>query len=311
MRDDKRRQRQVGSTEILVAIALVSVVGCGAERFSGVADAENPDPAGSGGPGPDTDGSGTVLIGTGGTSGTDDANPMPIPMPMPTGGSGGAGTDSDTDGGAMGTGSGGNGGGTGGAAGSVTIGTGTGGHGTGGGGGSAVDSGADKAQPLDAADAGDAPRDAGTCPGGTNDLSDIGTGDFKISFRVVTTKSGWMALLNQRPICSFSTFWDVRQSGANRVRIELDDSSSVGYESQESTVAINDGKSHGVSIARVAGTLTIRIDGAAAGEGPSTTSLGSLAALRVGDDICASTVNDPVTATFSGTLTDVCITRGN
>jgi len=295
MDDGKRRQPGHDSAGILAAITLVSVMGCGAERFTDIGDGESPVQVGSGGTGFDNDSS-SVLVGTGGSGGSgteEDANPTPI-------GSGGAGPDIDGGSGA-------------------TVGSGgadgTGGRGTGGGGGSAMDSRLDssseKARPLDATDAGSAPSDAGSCPGGTKDLSNVGTADFKISFRITTKQSGWVAILNQRDICSFGTFWDIRQSGTNKLHVEIDDNSSPGYENLESTVAINDGRPHNVSVARVAGKLTIRVDGVAAGEAMFTTALGALPPLSVGDDICVGTVNNPVTAAFSGTLTDVCITRSN
>ena len=157
---------------------------------------------------------------------------------------------------------------------------------------------------------GDGIRDAGSCPGNAEDLSDIGAGDFKISFHVVTTRTGWMALLNQRNVCFHGVFWDLRQTSTNKLRVEIDDNSSTGYKSLDSTIAINDGKPHNVAIARVAGKLTIHIDGAAAGEGSSSTPLGAFPALRVGDDVCVGTVNNVTTALFTGTLTDVCVTPG-
>ena len=162
----------------------------------------------------------------------------------------------------------------------------------------------------DAADAVDAPDDALACPGGTQDLSNVATGDFRISFRVVTTQTGWVALINQRSDCSYATFWDIRLQAAGRVRVELDDNTTGGYEGLESTQAVNDGRPHAVVVARVAGRLSIQIDGAAASEGGSPLSLGTLPPLQVGNDICVTAVKSPATAMFSGTLTDICITRG-
>jgi hypothetical protein len=163
---------------------------------------------------------------------------------------------------------------------------------------------------VDAGKAGDAPRDAAACPGATRDLSNVGTGDFRISFHVVTTQTGWAALLNQRSVCFFAVFWDIRQTDAGTLLVETDNNTSTSYQSVQSTIKINDGKPHDVTVARAAGTLTIRIDGAAAGQGPSSAALGAMPALRVGTDSCGPT-SDPATAAFAGaTLSEVCMTRG-
>jgi hypothetical protein len=61
-------------------------------------------------------------------------------------------------------------------------------------------------------------------------------------------------------------------------------------------------------VARVSGVLTIRIDGAVSGVGSCTASLGALAPLRVGTDICGPTSNPP-TAASTGTISNVCITK--
>jgi len=168
---------------------------------------------------------------------------------------------------------------------------------------------ADQPSPRDADDAVDASDNAVACPVGTEDLSNVATGDFRVSFHVVTTQTGWVALINQRSVCSYGTFWDIRLQAVGRLWVELDNNTAGGYESVESTDAINDGQPHEVVVGRVAGRLSIHIDGAAAGQAGSPLSLGTLPALQVGDDICITTVKSPVTVMFSGTLTDICITR--
>ncbi|MEA2699316.1 MAG: hypothetical protein QOI66_3587 [Myxococcales bacterium] len=155
----------------------------------------------------------------------------------------------------------------------------------------------------------DAARDAAACVNGTRDLSSIGTGDFHISFRVATTQTGWVALLNQRRTCFYDVFWDIREAPDGTISAELDDSTSANYRSVKSPVKINDGNLHDVEVARVSGMMTIQIDGVLSGTGAAAVSLGAMPALRIGTDICGPT-SSPVTAAFAGkTLSDVCIIK--
>jgi hypothetical protein len=271
---------------VCLAAVVGLILGCGAEQFKGAGPRDNPGSPGSGGAGPDIDG-GAVTTGTGGSG---------------SGGDDGTGGDN----------------------------TGTGGLGTEGDGGSrldsaldlppladsggddaATDSAADLPRPVDTHEAGRASPDAGACLGGAaRDLSNVGTGDFRISFHVVTTQMGWAALLNQRSTCFLGLFWDIRQTATGTILVETDANTNPSYQTVESTIKINDGQPHDVAVARVGGLLTIRIDGAAAGQGPSSGALGTLPAVKVGDDACGATSN-PATAKFAGmTLSEVCITRG-
>jgi hypothetical protein len=152
-------------------------------------------------------------------------------------------------------------------------------------------------------------RDAAACVNGTRDLSNIGTGDFHISFRVATTQAGWVALLNQRSTCFYDLFWDIREAPDGTISVELDDRTSTNYRSVKSPVKINDGNLHDIEVARVSGMMTIQIDGAPSVTGASAVSLGAMPALRIGTDICGPTSN-PATAAFAGkTLSDVCIVK--
>ena len=157
---------------------------------------------------------------------------------------------------------------------------------------------------------GDAAADIpGACSGNTQDLSGVGTGDFTISFNIVSSQSGWVALLNQRSDCSFGVFWDIRQTPTGTVILEIDDNATDGYQKVESAIKINDDKPHDVVVTRIAGALIITIDSTMSGQGPSLAALGSLADLRIGDDVCTSAGNDPETAKLTGTLSAVCISR--
>lgn len=150
------------------------------------------------------------------------------------------------------------------------------------------------------------------CPGGTRDLSNVGAGDFRIAFRIATKQTGWAALMNQRTECAYGMFWDLRQSGSGTLMLELDGSGVNTYETLESTIAVNDGKSHEVLVARSSGTLAIEVDGAQAGLRASSAALSALPSLRVSDDICVGVDTNPPTAAFAGmTLSDLCISRGH
>ena len=170
--------------------------------------------------------------------------------------------------------------------------------------------GPDSADVPSVADAIDALPVVISCAGGTDDLSNLGAGNFIMSFHIVTTQRGWVALVNQRPTCSYGAFWDIRQSATGTIVVEIDGNDQASYETVESTRAINDGKPHDVVVARLASKLGIRIDGIAAAMGVSWSPLGALPSLRLGSDVCGAT-DTPPTLPFAGTtLSGLCIRRG-
>lgn len=142
-------------------------------------------------------------------------------------------------------------------------------------------------------------RDAAGC---SNDLSDIGTAGFHIAFTLRTTQSGRAALLNQRSTCAAGKFWDLRFS-SGKLEFEADDVSN-------DTVLLgtgpdlNDGATHTIDVTRVAGTITITIDGAPQGSTSSSVSFGPLPALATGVDVCDG---QDGTVAFQGTLANVCV----
>lgn len=195
----------------------------------------------------------------------------------------------------------------------------TGGDATGGSGGASMDAAPDltpTTAPVDARDtssesapvaggdasggATDAARDAAACVNGTRDLSNVGTGNFRISFRVETTQTGWVALLNQRSTCYFGVFWDIRQAADGTLDVETDGGTSANYQVVRSTARINDGNPHDIEVARVSGVLTIKIDGTPSGMGASSAFLGALAPLKVGTNVCNGPPNNPPTAALPG-----------
>jgi hypothetical protein len=142
-------------------------------------------------------------------------------------------------------------------------------------------------------------------PGCTRDLSNIGTNDFDISFKVTSVQDGLVALVNQRASCGPSAFWDVRMS-SGFIFAEVD--SILDYNTVTSTgTRVNDGLAHRVSVRRSAETLTVYVDGLASGSTSASESLGQLAPVVMDTDVCVG-VGVNATVVFVGTLANLCIT---
>jgi hypothetical protein len=156
-----------------------------------------------------------------------------------------------------------------------------------------------------APDAHDAAADAGPC---ITDLSGIGTGDFHIAFSMATTQTGQVALLNQRNVCFFGLFWDLRiYSGT--LDVQTDDSANNFVEFQTTVPPLlNDGNLHAVVVHRAAQVITVTIDGTPAGTSSDVSSFASLPALQTGHDPCETGPMKDGTVSFAGTLKNVCIT---
>jgi hypothetical protein len=148
-------------------------------------------------------------------------------------------------------------------------------------------------------------QEAAVCDG---DLSNIGTGDFRISLQVTTTQTGWVAIANQRGNCGPGVFWDIRLTDG-LLYVEVDD--VAHYTALTSTGRkVNDGAPHTILVVRAAGTLTVYVDGGASGSQASGAALGSLPTPRVGTDICVGAVGDN-TAALMGAVTSACIARSS
>jgi hypothetical protein len=147
-----------------------------------------------------------------------------------------------------------------------------------------------------ASDSGDA--DAGApCP---TDLSNIGTGDFTVSFHMNTTLAGRLAVVNQRAICNTSNFWDVQILTSGGLQLETDD--GPNHSIIVGSTVVNDGKDHDVLVKRVSQHVSISVDSKAdpMGQGTSPVSFGALVPIATRTDVCTSA------KTFVGTLDNVC-----
>jgi hypothetical protein len=171
----------------------------------------------------------------------------------------------------------------------------------------AIDSGSGDSGAPDAPDAPAAPdatADAGPC---ITDLSGIGTGDFRIAFSLSTTQTGQVALLNQRNVCFFGMFWDLRLYNGV-LDVQTDDGTNFVEFKTTVPPLVNDGNLHAVVVHRVAQIITVTIDGALAGTSTAQTSFGSLPPFQTGHDPCQSGPMKDGTVGFAGTLENVCIT---
>jgi hypothetical protein len=139
-----------------------------------------------------------------------------------------------------------------------------------------------------------------------SDLSGVGSGDFQITLSIRTTTTQTASVLGQRGVCGTSAFWQIQTSASGGLTVETDDGTAAGDTLVASLARVNDGVTHRVTVARLAGVLSTTIDGAASGATADVDSIGSLSPLRVGTSVC-----DGVAGVVSliGSVTDVCLTR--
>jgi hypothetical protein len=146
----------------------------------------------------------------------------------------------------------------------------------------------------------DAAAEASAC---RNDLSSIGIADFRISFTLRTSQAGWAALVSQRDACRRVDFWDVRLRDGKAF---AETSGGASYTSLVSTAVLNDDVPHSVLVQRLAGTLTIQVDGVGAGSAASQASFAALPPLRTGSDVCETSTTTP-TLPLVGSIANLCI----
>jgi hypothetical protein len=168
-----------------------------------------------------------------------------------------------------------------------------------------------------------APPDAGPdvkAPTCKMDLSGVGTGDFQISFTIITDHSGLMlSLLSQRADCACqsaatcsqpSDLWAITAAPNSTLGIVTDANTTASFTvaGQTSGVGVGDGLPHKVLFQRISGYLSLYIDGVDDGASIKDTSdFGTFPPLAIGTSPCDS---NGTTAPLAGhgTLTDICIT---
>jgi hypothetical protein len=140
-------------------------------------------------------------------------------------------------------------------------------------------------------------------PACTNDLGNVGLGDFTIGFRIATTvPDGKSAILAQSLTCGRGQLWYATLNHGH-IGFTLDD--GTNFASMGFVHLVNDGAEHAVRICRTAGTIRIVIDGEVAGMVPENmTSFGLLPPVQARTNAC---VGVDATKELVGTLSDVCI----
>jgi hypothetical protein len=140
---------------------------------------------------------------------------------------------------------------------------------------------------------------APTC---SQDLSNIGTGDFSISFTITTSAQVNSAIVSQRQICMHSKFWEVALlSDQEGISVETDD--QVHYTSFVGPMVISDGAPHDVRICRKSGTIYVFADGSLRSQAESLASFATLPAFASKTTVCTAYGR----TALDGTLEDVCV----
>ncbi len=139
---------------------------------------------------------------------------------------------------------------------------------------------------------------APTC---SQDLSNVGTGDFSISFKITTNAQVNSAIVSQRQICMHSNFWEVSLGGQAGIWVETDD--QVHYTLVVGPMVINDGAPHDVRICRKSGIIYVFADGALRSQASSLSNLATLPPLASKTTVCTSFGRKALV----GTLENVCV----
>jgi hypothetical protein len=151
-----------------------------------------------------------------------------------------------------------------------------------------------------------------------NDLSNSGIGPFEIAFTITTTTAQYVALLNQRFQCNamYQGFWDLRyRANTETIEFELNDKNGHNV-SGEAGARLNDNAAHRIVFSRTAGTWTIKVDDVVTGTGDAGAMLGnlafgSIAALKIGADICIGEDNSGINRLDVGMIpaNSVCLSQ--
>jgi hypothetical protein len=150
--------------------------------------------------------------------------------------------------------------------------------------------------------------DAGDASACTQDLKNIGTGAFSISFTLKTTQPDpVIALANQRSVCSNGVYWDIRLvNGFLYIEISDFQTGLVMFTSPGSP--LNDGAAHDIVVRRALRKVLVTVDGKVSTAGMANQSFDdTLVPLRTGKDVCVGTDKTlPLDATLGG-IANLCV----
>ncbi len=143
-------------------------------------------------------------------------------------------------------------------------------------------------------------------------VGNFGTDDATITFSINTTATTapYMEIMSKRPICNYSSFWDVRMISGGKIFAEFDGSDTTNYEVITGTRLINDGAWHGVTLTRRGPKIALYVDGTPDGSAtlPATANVSNAATMSFGQGPCVGAPDG--TVNMVGRLDDISITQG-
>jgi hypothetical protein len=139
----------------------------------------------------------------------------------------------------------------------------------------------------------------------SDDLSNIGTGDFEIALELKTTAVSGSEIVSQRPACSSGYFWDLRM-GNGLLGFELDDNQQH-YVGCRGTVPVNDGEKHAIVIRRENLEVSLYVDCQLDVSCAAATNVSMpLPAVEVGSNPCSNPSTTDGTIPLVGTVSGLC-----
>jgi concanavalin A-like lectin/glucanase superfamily protein len=139
------------------------------------------------------------------------------------------------------------------------------------------------------------------------DVGDLGTTDFTIAFAIKTTFPGVdEVVLTKRPICGFSSFFDIHEGAGGTLSFEIDGGGSADHTGVGSLDRVDDGIVHTAVITRQGQVVSWFIDGAPSGANDlgSPQDVSNAADLVLGGSPCVSAL---AATNFTGVVDELRI----
>ncbi len=139
------------------------------------------------------------------------------------------------------------------------------------------------------------------------DAGDLGTADFSIAFAIKTTFPGDEVVLTKRPICDFSSFFDIHEGAGGTLSLEMDGGNSTNHAGIGSLDRVDDGVLHTAVATRQGQVVTWFIDGVPSGSNDlgSPQNVDNAADLILGSSPCVGA--DGVSTTLTGVVDELRI----